>query len=255
MEEVPATLPANFAHEVQGQENTELRAQLQSGQGEEGERKHPRSLATSSLELGTVVLGWDKSVPLMGEFHSEWRLSSTTRKPVCVRIDSTPCLGDKTSRVRVEGSSSGRGIPPRPRVIRSGDNVSRSDIASRHERDQSDGERCAHRLLFPHREHEIKAVEVGLGPICAATFGATVAPRSQRGGGTSAHWQVELVFSQRVPRIPEQSGNNSPVNVPLMWAAAGDAPSTPALDWIIRACQGILEPVKVPYRQAMPANS
>ena len=36
----------------------------------------------------------------------------------------------------------------------------------------------------------------------------------------------------------------SPVNVPLMWAAAGDAPSTPALDWMIRACQGILEPVE-----------
>ena len=36
----------------------------------------------------------------------------------------------------------------------------------------------------------------------------------------------------------------SPVNVPLMWAAVGDAPSTPASDWMIRACQGILEPVE-----------
>ena len=33
------------------QENTDLRAQLQSGRGEERERKHPRSLATCSLEL------------------------------------------------------------------------------------------------------------------------------------------------------------------------------------------------------------
>ena len=83
VEEVPATLPANFAHELQElraclselrQENTELRAQLQSGRGEERERKHPRSLVTSSLELAPLSRagaehgpGVGQSVPLMGD--------------------------------------------------------------------------------------------------------------------------------------------------------------------------------------------
>ena len=104
VEEVPATLPANFAHELQElraclselrKENTELRAQLQSGRGEERERKHPRSLATSSLELAFLSRagaecgpGVGQSVPLMGD--ASFRMETL----VCVRIDSTPCLGD-----------------------------------------------------------------------------------------------------------------------------------------------------------------
>ena len=60
----------------------------------------------------------------------------------------------------------------------------------------------------------------------------------------SAHWQGESGPSQRVqfPRAVRQQ--RSPVNVPLIWAAAGDGPSTPALDWMIRACEGIRGPVE-----------
>ena len=97
-EEVPPAIPADFAHELAElrtclselrRENMELRSQLSSRSGEERERKQPRNLASSTLDLAPLSR---VSVDHAGRAICQ---SVPMQTPVCVPIVST--------RSRVDG--------------------------------------------------------------------------------------------------------------------------------------------------------
>ena len=103
------------------QKNTELRAQLQPG--EERERKHPRSLATSSLELAPLSRagaqcgpGVGQSVPLMGDASLQME----------TLINNTEASQRSNRFNPLSGEFEWERHPTQA-------HISRSDIASRHE--------------------------------------------------------------------------------------------------------------------------
>ena len=154
------------------------------------------------------------------------------------------------SWVRVEKGSSGRGFPPRASWRVTGSDDQRKSIRQRQQARTSsvDGERRAHkRFMFRYRElwFADRPTSQNQSPTLRLIWDASLQPRAElqpwhrearKVDGALPHIGRASRGSPR-RRTISQSGQ-------AVWVVVGNGPSTPALDWMIRACEEIRKPVE-----------
>ena len=95
---------------------------------------------------------------------------------------------------------------------------------------------------------------IGVG--CQSSLECAWRPRSANSDRFGARFgeknRVRSTGGAQLPRALRQQ-RWSPLNVPLIWAAAGNESSTPVLEWLVEAAEQVPEPVEFHGGQAVPS--
>ena len=305
VEEVLPTIPADFANELAElrtclselrRENLELRSQLSSGRsGEERERKQPRSLASSTLDLEPLnrvpsdhaTMGVGQSMPMLTADSSvsmETLIDNAEASLRSYRFNPPLRLtGDVTFRVPVWDGSKGVRVgeasnPGPPRLLPTASlATTQADSVDEELMTQLEAD-----LSGENRRPEVHVLSEGSSGSDTESIKANGPTRQVRRDTrrrlrlrwssfatehASLHREASVAdafvrarqagvvpWGGRLPRVLQQK-RWSPLNVPLIWSAAGAEDTTTVLEWLAGCAETMDEEVDFYEGRVNPADA